>query len=236
MKITEVIKKIIKAFIPYGIIWAYNKYKAYKYKDKTTKEIFTEIKKKNYWGSTESVSGSGSVLKQTQSLITELPKILKEKCIKTFLDIPCGDFNWMKELDLSSIHYIGADIVDEIINENKKKYETNNIKFVVMDIIKDTLPMSDIIFVRDCFVHLSFENILKAIENIKKSGSKYLLTTTFTDRIKNIDIVTGDWRPINLEIMPFLFPKPEKIIIENCTEGDGEYKDKSMGLWNIKKL
>ena len=102
--------------------------------------------------------------------------------------------------------------------------------------IKDTLPTSDIIFVRDCLVHLSFKNIFEAIENIKKSSSKYLLTTTFTDRDENIDIITGDWRPLNLEIKPFLFPAPEKIIIENCTEGEGKYKDKSMGLWSIKKL
>jgi len=200
--------------------------------NKSPKEIFTKIKQDNYWGCAESVSGGGSTLRQTQSLVIELTKILKEKQIKTFLDIPCGDFNWIQKVDLSSIDYIGADIVDEIIEKNKEMYETNHIKFAVMDIIKDALPKSDIIFVRDCFIHLSYENIFEAIENIKKSGSKYLLTTTFPNRTKNYDIATGETRLLNLQEKPFLFPAPEKIIIENCQQD----KDKSMGLWEIEKL
>jgi hypothetical protein len=142
----------------------------------------------------------------------------------------------MRKVDFANVNYIGGDIVDEIIKQNREKYETNNKRFIVIDLIKDSLPKSDVIFVRDCFVHLSYKKILEAIENIKKSGSKYLLTTTFTEIKKNYDIITGDWRPLNFQIEPFKFPIPENVIIENCTEGDGQYKDKSIGIWVIKKI
>jgi hypothetical protein len=228
--------KLFKRLLPAFIKKWYKYLKIWRNKSKNTKEIFTEIKEKNLWGSAESVSGSGSVLNQTETLIIELSKLLKDRSIKTFLDIPCGDFNWMKKVDLSGINYTGADIVESLINENTKKYEKDGMKFFALNIINDILPNNDIIFVRDCFVHLSYKNIFEAVENIKKSGSRYLLATTFTGVNKNYDIITGDWRPLNLEKKPFMFPKPEHIIIEGCTEGNGKYKDKSMGLWEIKKL
>jgi len=231
--------KILKRFIP-AFIKDWYKFVMAKTDTESTKKIFCEVKEKNIWGSSESVSGPGSDLSQTQTLVIELPRLLKEKNIKTLLDIPCGDFNWMKNIDMSGISYIGADIVNELIEENTEKYETENIKFSVMDIVNDRLPKSDMVFVRDCFVHLPYRHILKAMKNIKKSGSKYLLATTFTEVSKNYDIIMenliGRWRPLNLRLKPFMFPEPEYIIVENCTEMDGRRKDKSVGLWDITKL
>ena len=57
-----------------------------------------------------------------------------------------------------------------------------------MDLVNDELPKVDLIFCRDCLFHLPNDMILKALENIYKSKSKYLLTTTFTDNIPNKDI------------------------------------------------
>ncbi|MEO6490246.1 MAG: hypothetical protein ABIO04_09925, partial [Ferruginibacter sp.] len=111
-----------------------------------------------------------------------------------------------------------------------------NFKFQVLDLIIDQLPQSDIIINRDCLVHLSFADIFSALKNIKSSGCKYLLTTTFTDHPKNTDIITGSWRTINLQQPPFNFPIPLLMINENCTESNGDYKDKSMGLWEISKI
>lgn len=98
------------------------------------------------------------------------------------------------------------------------------------------MPKSDIVIIRDCLVHFSYEDIFNAIKNIKSSGSKYLLTTTFTNNHFNHDIVTGHWRRLNLLEKPFNFPSPILVINENCTEGNGESKDKSMALWEIDKI
>lgn len=106
-----------------------------------------------------------------------------------------------------------------------------------MDIINDELPKADIIICRDCLVHFPTEGIFKAIGNFKKSGSTYLLTTTFTaDRKNNIHAKFGDWNPFNLEGPPFNFPKPITIINENCTEANCLYTDKSLGLWKLSDL
>jgi hypothetical protein len=197
------------------------------------KKIFTDIFLKNEWGGAESVSGPGSNLEQTKVLINKLPLLFKQYNIQSILDIPCGDFYWMSNVDLTGIDYTGADIVDRIIYDNQNNYPKYS--FINLNLVSSRLPKTDLIFCRDCLVHLPYDDIYKAINNIKNSGSKYLLTTSFTDH-DNIDMFIGGWRPINLCKEPFNLPKPIYIINEGCTEDDGNYKDKSMHLWQIKDI
>lgn len=232
-------KKIIQKIIP---AWLLRWYKSMvmifsRFRKMSTRDVFTLIYNTNNWKSRESISGVGSEIKQTESLITGLGKLLNDLNATSLLDIPCGDFRWMQSVDLSKIHYIGADIVEELIENNKEGYkDKSNIEFKVLDLINDRLPKSDIIMVRDCFVHFSFADIFKALENIRSSGCKYLLTTTFPEHRVNYNIVTGEWRTINLQEKPFTFQPPLLVINENCTEDNGEYKDKSMALWEVSKI
>ena len=197
---------------------------------------FENIFKNNSWGGHNSVSGRGSDLDQTEHIIREIPALFKDMGISTVLDIPCGDFNWMRSIDLSGIKYIGADIVKEIVKNNKNQYEKNNVSFRHMNLIEDTLPQVDLILIRDCLVHMSYDDIFKLLNNVCNSMSQYLLTTSFTDRQDNKDIITGEWRPLNLQIAPFSLPKPIRIINEKCTQGKSSYTDKSLGLWKISDI
>jgi len=202
----------------------------------TTEETFAEIFLSNHWSGNESVSGSGSAIKQTNEISREIPILVKELGIKKFLDVPCGDFNWFSKMKMNLEQYIGADIIEDIVNRNNKLFGKNNLTFVTLDLIRDSLPEADLLLCRDCFVHLSHNDILTAIENIKRADIKYLLTTTFSEGEENEDIVTGDWRIINLEKDPFNFPRPMKLINEKCTEGAGTYADKCLGLWRVSEL
>lgn len=199
-------------------------------------ERFNYIHNNNFWVGKSSISGEGSDETQTEEIRVNLPKIILKYKIQRILDLPCGDFNWMKNIELNLLEYIGADIVQEIIHLNNEKYSNDRRRFLKLDIIKDNLPKADLIFCRDCFVHLSNDNVIKSIENIKRSNSRYLLTTTFTECEINEDIVTGDWRIINLTKEPLNFPNPILLINENCTEGNRTYSDKSLGLWRISDL
>lgn len=201
-----------------------------------TIEIFENIFKNRSWRGRESISGRGSDSDQTKYIVKKVPALFKNMKIKTVLDIPCGDFNWMKEVDLKGIKYIGADIVEEIIDNNKNKYEKDNVSFQRLDLTEDILPQVDLILIRDCLVHMSYEDIFKSLKNVCNSMSTYLLTTSFTNRQSNKDIITGEWRPLNLQIAPFSFPEPIRIINERCTQGKLSYTDKSLGLWKISDI
>lgn len=232
-------KKIIQSIVPAWLLRGYKiiSMKFSKFKNMNTEEVFTVIYNANNWKSRESVSGKGSEIKQTESLVTDLGKLLNDLNTTSLLDIPCGDFRWMQKIDLSKIHYTGADIVEGLIEKNKEQYKDKiNVEFKILNLINEPLPKSDIIIVRDCFVHFSFSDIFKALENIKSSGCKYLLTTTFPKHLVNYNITTGEWRTINLQEKPFSFRPPIFIINENCTEYNGKYNDKSMALWKIDEI
>jgi len=150
------------------------------------------------------------------------------------LDIPCGDFNWLKEVDLSFLSYTGADIVEELVNKNIEKYSSTQRKFIKLNILEDELFQVDMIFCRDLLQHFSNKHIFQAIDNIKKSKSRYLLTSSQIETKENSNIITGDFRPLNLLLPPFSFPKPLRIIDEKFPTK--EDFDKSLLLWKIIEI
>lgn len=212
------------------------KLKAYRRSLISTESIFSDIYRQNAWKGTESISGTGSTADQTDIIVKQLPLLLQKYEVKSMLDLPCGDFHWMKNVDLGSVDYVGADIVSDLINENNKRYGRDRVRFRKLDLIKDELPAVDLIFCRDCLVHLSFSDVLLALQNVCHSNARYLLTTTFADRQENHDILTGEWRTLNIQLAPINLPKPIELINENCSEGNGEYRDKSLGLWAVSEV
>jgi SAM-dependent methyltransferase len=194
---------------------------------------FTKIYRTHHWHDPESASGEGSNLEQTRVIRRELPNLIADLKVRSMLDIPCGDYYWMQRLDLPC-SYIGGDIVEELVRKNAESFPGKT--FRILDLISDELPTVDLILCRDCLVHLSFRNSLRALRNIKKSGTTYLLTTTYPAKTENADILTGSWRPLNLEIAPFHFPKPMRFINEECPQDGGLQADKSLALWQISDL
>ena len=198
---------------------------------------FEKIFQTNLWGAEDSRSGLGSELDATADLRAALPDFLERHRAASLLDIPCGDFNWMSTLGLQ-LPYTGADIVAAIVEANERRFggAGSRRRFVRLDLTRDPLPQADVVLCRDCLVHLSFENIFRAFNNVRRSGARYLLTTTFLDHEENVDIVDGDWRILNLEKAPFNLPAPVDVLIEGCREGDGAYSDKALGLWEAAAL
>lgn len=199
-------------------------------------QLFTDFFRRNKWNGRQSLSGTGSDADQTRVIVRELPLLLRRLGVHRVLDVPCGDFAWMKQVDLAGIDYLGADIVAPLIEANRRRHARPGVEFQVLDLIRDRLPAVDLVLCRDCLVHLSFAQAQQALANIAASGARYLLTTTFTGRAENADIPTGKWRALNLQRPPFDLPPPLEIINERCTEKDGRYADKSLGLWPLTAL
>lgn len=199
-------------------------------------ETFRYIHRTNLWGSPESRSGSGSEDAATVRLRREIPALLRRLGAETLLDLPCGDFGWLCRADLSGIEYTGGDIVAEIAETNRERHGGPGRRFLELDLASSALPKADVVLCRDCLVHFCHADIFRAFANLRRSGSVYLLTTTFVELGENRDIATGDWRPLNLQKPPFNLPPPRGTIIEGCFEEDGAYADKSLCLWEIAAL
>jgi Methyltransferase domain len=159
------------------------------------------------WGSAESGSGIGSELAATENISAYLPELFQRLQVSKFLDAPCGDWNWMKQVDLSGVDYFGADIVSSVITKNKQEYARPGVQFIHADLTKDPLPTVDMIMCRDCWVHLSFEDIAAMLKNFRRTGARWLLVSNTPGQNRNKNKATGiDWRHLNLHLPPFNFP------------------------------
>jgi len=205
--------------------------------ERDVEEIFTNIYDRQYWGSIETVSGWGSRLFATANIRSSIPALIKKYNIKTLLDIPCGDFNWMKEVDLGVSLYIGADIVKKMININNEHYGSKDRIFMALDATVDDLPQVDMIFCRDCLIHLTFKEIHRVIQNFKKSGAKYLLVSNGLKVKINIDLEgLQRYRPINLLLFPFNFPRPKEILMENDSSYTNKHVGRCLMLWKLDDI
>jgi hypothetical protein len=185
--------------------------------DKDMIELFNNEYKEDYkgWnkhcivnGKVETYSGPGSLLSNTENLIENLQEFIKDNEIKSIIDVPCGDFNYMKEVDLEGIDYKGYDVSFNAI-ERCKKYKKDNINFEVLDATKDSLPYADLIICKDLFLHLSLDNISLILKNIIDSKCKYFATSRYEGGSKgNNSNSSAQARPIEVTKDPFNFDYP----------------------------
>ena len=159
--------------------------------------------------------------------MSKLSEAFKNKTLTAFLTAGDPDINSTEDFVMQMVR-AGVDIVEKLTENNRKHYGSSNIEFKCQDLIKTDLPAADLILCRDCFIHLPFDKIFAILNNFKKSGSKYLMTTTYKNACVNENIYTGGFRKINLEKEPFNFP-PAEIEIN-------ETEDKFLSLWRISNL
>tara|TARA_B100000809_G_scaffold10925_1_gene10286 strand:+ start:4404 stop:5108 length:705 start_codon:yes stop_codon:yes gene_type:complete len=199
--------------------------------NRNVEDRFSKIYEDGVWyANKESASGSGSTLEVTKQVRTFLPELVEKYKVETLVDVGCGDYNWMKEVQLGC-KYIGTDIVKSVVEENIEKYQSNEITFLHSNAIEEKIPEGEIVLCRDVLFHLSFEDGKKLIENIKQSKAKYLVTTSHKEMSANEDIYTGNFRKICLEIEPYNFPNP----IAELYESDA-FPDRFLGVWDLDFL
>ncbi len=203
------------------------------------KRVFSYIYDSKHWDDGESLSGPGSSITSTSTIRSLLPAMLRSVGACSLLDAGCGDFNWMKELveELGLELYFGVDIVQSVIEENQEKYGSDKIVFMNLDIAEDPLLKVDVIMCRDVLAHLSYEDIHRVLHNFRESGATYLLASSFSAiRDNNLEMISGNFRSVNLQRPPFNFPEPLISVFEFSSEEKMVRYGKRICLWRIADL
>jgi hypothetical protein len=198
-------------------------------------DVFEEIYKKRSWGSAESVSGDGSERHYTAHLREALPRLFTRFGIKSMLDAPCGDMNWIPDvIAASNIRYHGIDIVKPLI-ETLQHLQSPTLKIEHGDIREMIFPDVDLWMCRDCWIHLSTQDIARSFERFKASQIPFLLTTTyiFDGPTENSDIETGSFRFLDLFSAPFSFPHPAAFAIDDWIP---PFPKRRLALWRREDL
>jgi 2-polyprenyl-3-methyl-5-hydroxy-6-metoxy-1,4-benzoquinol methylase len=194
---------------------------------------FSAIYRNRVWlngADTGTLSGLGSEIEHTHTIREQLPQLLAEMGTRTLVDVGCGDFNWMKEIQLPCA-YIGVDVVPEVIEANKAKYESDSRKFYLLDATSHPVPKGDTALCREILIHLSFADTARVIENIRRSGAVFFIATNETGSTYNHDILSGGHRALNLLVAPFFFPQPT-LTIADASQAPG----RSLSVWRIADI
>lgn len=128
----------------------------------------------------QSKSGIGSTLAYSDSFSKNLIRIIREYKIKNVFDCSCGDWFWMRHIKDKLPNYLGNDVCQEIVNDNKQ-YETQSIKFVCNDMLSEMKNRKDkefdLIICRHTMEHLPIEYNLEAIQEMKRVSKFFIITS-----------------------------------------------------------
>lgn len=117
-----------------------------------------------------------------------IPQMVEKHGIKTVADIGAGDLNWIQRMEWD-VEYSAFDLVPRHLNVQQ------------FDLLQEVPPKVDMILCLWVLNHLPFDHCRVAINNLKASGSKYLM---MTDRLRyradqppEIDMPAIESMPLN---------------------------------------
>ena len=237
---------------------------------------FSRVYAERLWGNAGKGAGPGSTPEATQALSALLAHVVLKHNISSLLDVPCGAMAWqprvlsvikrLRSIDGLSpaprnkprFRYTGVDVVPSIVEEDTRRFP--ELRFVHADVTDATtfIPRLsavggqtrfDLVLTRALFYHLSNARILSALQNIKATGSTWLLATTHNVR-QNVDNASwlagerhgldeGGFRPVNLRLPPFNLPPPRWQVADSGGEHVGaatQGQSQMIALWRLSEL
>lgn len=130
-------------------------------------------------------------MENTKRHITLIKNLLGDK-IDSMLDIQCGDgydIENCKALQDKDFGYVGIDIVDEVIQDNRQYFRNEKNKiFMILDASNEPLPKTDLVVCSGMAEYLPIPNIWSLLENIRDSQAKYLAFDYYTSEINGLKI------------------------------------------------
>lgn len=144
---------------------------------KSVSETFTEIYRNNIWGGENGTfySGEGSDANVASVYVHAINRILEEIRPQIVVDIGCGDFRVASQFVNPGFRYIGLDVVPDLVENHKMRYQSEYIDFQLIDATSEELPDGDICLIRQVLQHLSNDEISRILNNCRKF--RYLVIT-----------------------------------------------------------
>jgi hypothetical protein len=110
------------------------------------------------------------------------------------------------------VHYVGVDVVPELIERNRERFGGSGVEFVAADIVNDELPSGDICLVREVMQHLSNAEIQRILEQTRRYEQVFITNhymanegdlTPNADKPHGPDLRGSDGSGVYLDQSPF---------------------------------
>lgn len=171
-------------------------------------EVFCARYAQATWGRNaqgEGHSGWGSTPDVCAEYMSFVQRFMQDAHITSVVDAGCGDWQFSRLMDWKGVSYIGYDVVGHLISRNNEQFAAPNISFVHANFLATDLPSADLFLCKDVFQHLTNQDIIDFIPQLKKF--KYCLITNEVDAWSltsdNNDTQVGEFHRLDLSKPPF---------------------------------
>ena len=139
---------------------------------------------------------------------------------------------------MQAVSYEGWDVHDGLIGELQSHHGNERVWFRVADISQNPMPKVDLIICRDVLFYLENQLACQVLDNVKASGSRYFISTTYPGEAENtaiqpyLPIEGWGFRRINLDKPPFHL---DGYLIKKIKEQGNSHKgvDRYVALYKI---
>lgn len=143
------------------------------------------------------------------------------------VDLGCGDFAIGGRLESLFSAFIGVDVVAPLVDHLEKRYGSDRIRFLCLDITADELPPGDVCFVRQVLQHLDNARILAFLPKLRAYRHVFITEHLPSSMDQpNLDIVMGSGTRlrrrsgIDLTAPPFGLPPARiRILLDVAVSG-----------------
>jgi len=185
--------------------------------------IFTAIYEQKVWGDNahqeyRGSSGGGSSIEYNRdAYIPFLQKFIKERNIKTVVDLGCGDFRCGTQIYTPlDVQYHGYDVYQPMVASNSKMFLPPKYRFTTMDFYaqRATIETADLCILKDVLQHWSKTHIETFLCDVVQSKKfRYIVITNCCRNAKEgVDIVDGAGRPLSSQQLPLRQFKPVTLL------------------------
>lgn len=171
-------------------------------------QAFQDVYKNGVWGvDAEGRGTSGSATPLATKVYTVfLQDLLKTAKIRSVVDAGCGQFGQSGLIDWTGIDYRGFDIVADVIDRDRQKYERPNVHFFVANVIDADLPPADLLICNYVLQHLPIADVTTFLAK-QVPKYRYVIISNTVDRVTltadNREIAPGEFRPLDITRPPF---------------------------------
>jgi len=173
--------------------------------EQNDQQIFSNIYKNDIWFGG---SGAGSDPKYAMPYLKLLQEYFNDTRFGKIVDLGCGDWQLMKRISIPRRKsYVGYDVVQQVIDENNKKFAKPNVQFIAISGLKEIENIKgDLLIAKDVLAHWPNSQVqyflAKILPNYKYALITHDVSNRFGDK-SNIEIKLGDYRPIDITSAPF---------------------------------
>lgn len=151
------------------------------YEKMSVQDTFSKIYRNQVWGKNGErfYSGPGSYGPASDLYCSAVTKFIQENGIRSVVDCGCGDFSVGRRIvEATDVQYVGVDVVPELIQHHREKFQSSRVSFKCANIIADELPAAELYLVRQVLQHLTNSEIAKVLERLSRVP-KVLITEDF---------------------------------------------------------